>query len=266
MSNAEASYKNELGLDLNLFLDIDLKTHSILDFYYKGALSSKYKHELEELKSLILNQTYKSALELKRESLKAEVLLENGKQPIACLSLWLVHLAIEDYLGTSATIREQKDILCLCFGIGKKELKEQVLNRPDYDLKLVIAETMASSACGSCRKQIISTLKDLREENGLISGLAHSQSRVDAKGHWIKIKGMYPSKLLIKLDELINIWIKREGMTEQLQINLENIEGHHLWLRVDPSEDIGRNEKILMALSDFLRSEIGALFFLHLAL
>ena len=44
MSNAEASYKNELGLDLNLFLDIDLKTHSILDFYWIISLCEVQHH------------------------------------------------------------------------------------------------------------------------------------------------------------------------------------------------------------------------------
>ena len=253
MSNAESHYQNESGLELKLFLDIDLKSEKIQEFYFKGSLSSKYALEFEELKTLVLNSSYKLALTLKRENLHSEVLLVNGKLPIASLSLWLLHSAIEDYLGTSTTLKSEKDLICLCF-------------RPDYDLKAIISETMASSACGSCREQLITTLKVLREENGLISGLTHSQTRVDAKGHWIKIKGMYPSELLIKLDNSKNIWMKREGLLNQFQIEIINIEGHHLWLKVLPSEDPARNEKVLMALSDYWRSEIGALFFLHLAL
>ena len=266
MSNAESHYQNESGLELKLFLDIDLKSEKIQEFYFKGSLSSKYALEFEELKTLVLNSSYKLALTLKRENLHSEVLLVNGKLPIASLSLWLLHSAIEDYLGTSTTLKSEKDLICLCFGIGKRELKEQVLIRPDYDLKAIISETMASSACGSCREQLITTLKVLREENGLISGLTHSQTRLDAKGHWLKIKGMYPSELLIKLDNSKNIWMKREGLLDQFQIEIINIEGHHLWLQVMPSEDPARNEKVLMALSDYWRSEIGALFFLHLAL
>ena len=158
----------------------------------------------------------------------------------------------------------EKNILCLCFGIGEEELKKQILLRPDYDLKEVISETMATSACGSCRSQIIKTMKDLREKHGLIQGLAHSQTRFDKEGNWIKIKNMYPSELLIKLDDLKIIWMKREGITDQFQIEILNIEGHHLWLSVSPAQDIERNEKVLSALSDFWRSETGALFFLHL--
>jgi bacterioferritin-associated ferredoxin len=266
MSNAEAIYTNSKGLDLKLFLDIDLKTEVIQDFYYKGTLSSVYKEELEELKSLIMNRTYPEALNLKREILKKEVLLPNGKRPLATLSLWLTHQAIEDYLGNSNSLKAQTDLLCLCFGIGKKELKKEILNRADYDLKEVIAETFASSACGSCLPQIIKTLKDLREEHGLIKGLTHSQTRLDKEGHWLKIKGMYPAELVIKLTSLKDFWMKREGIEGQFQIEIKNIEGYHVWLEVNPAEDIDRNEKVLNALSDYWRSEIGALFFLHLSL
>lgn len=264
MSNAESSYKNSEGDDLKIFLDIDLKSEKIQDFYYKGSLSSVYEHELEELKSLVLNHTYVEVWDLKRERQKHEVRLPNGKRPLASLSLWLTHQAIEDYLGTSATLSQQKDLLCLCFGIGESELKKQVLERPDYGLQAVVAETMASSACGSCKEQIVKTIKNLREEHGLIRGLSHSQTRQDTEGHWIKIKDMYPSELLILLDELKNNWMKREGIIGQFKIEIQNIEGHHVWLSVTPSEDTDRNEKVLMALSDFWRSEISALFFLHL--
>lgn len=257
MSNAEFSYKNSDGLELKLFLDIDLKSEIIQDFYYKGSLAPLYQNELEELKGRIINRPYRHALELKRET--------PGNNSLASLSLWLTHQAIGDYLGENTFLEEQNDLLCLCFGIGKSELKKQVLARSDYDLPQVIAETMATSACGSCREQIIKTMKELREEHGLIAGLTHSQTRVDKAGHWIKIKGMYPAELIIKLDELKLKWMNREGIDRQFSIEIINIEGHHLWLAVNPSADIERNEKVLMALSDFWRSEIGVLFFLHLA-
>ena len=266
MSNAVASYQNNEGLELKLFLDIDLKSSRIQDFYFKGQLASKYRLELEELKSLIINLPYSIALNLKREELKNEVRLSNNLLPLASISLWLVHKAIDDYLGTAETLSEQKDLICLCFGIGKKELKNEILKRSDYDLKMVIAETMATSACGSCKKQITTAMTELREEHGLIEGLTHSQSRIDKNGHWIKIKGMYPSELLVKLDLALVQWMKREEIIGQFQIEIQNIEGYHLWLKVLPSEDSDRNQKILAALSDFWRSEFGVLFFLHLAL
>ena len=266
MSNAESTYKNSSGQDLNLFLDIDLKSEKIQSFSFKGSLCGNYEKELNDLKSLILNSSYRFALSLKREEIKHEVRLPNGKLPLASLTLWLVHQAIEDYLGTAATLEPQSDLLCLCFGVTKTDLKNEVLKRTDYDLPQVIAETMATGACGSCRDKIIKSLKNLREEHGLILGLSHSKTRLDAAGRWIKVKGLYPSELLIKLDELKNNWMKREGIAEQFSIEIQNIEGHHLWLSVNPAEDKARNEKVLQALSDYWRSEIGALFFLHLSL
>ena len=266
MSNAESAYKNIKGDDLKFFLDIDLKSEKIIDFYYKGNLSSIYQNEIEEIKSLIINVPYDVALNLKPESLKYGVLLSNGSLPIASLALWLVHRAIEDYLGTTPNLQTQKDLLCLCFGVSATDLKKQVISRFDYGLKEIIAETMATSACGSCRERILKTMINLREEHGLIQGLSHSQTRLNKEGHWIKIKGMYPSELLIKLDNLKKSWMIREGIAEQFQIEIINIEGYHLWLSVDPNEDVHRNEKVLAALADFWRSEIGALFFLHLFL
>ena len=180
------------------------------------------------------------------------------------MPLWLIQQAIEEYLGSVAPLQNQNDLLCLCFGIGVSEIKHQVLTRSEYGLKEIVAETMASSACGSCREQLIKTMVNLREEHGLIQGLTHSQSRLDKDGHWVKIKGMYPSELLIKLDDLKVKWMIREGIENQFQIEIKNIEGYHLWLSISPFEDTARNEKVLAALSDFWRSEVGALFFLHL--
>lgn len=266
MSNAESSYINAEGLDLKLFLDIDLKSEKILNFYYKGSLSSFYGPELEELKSLLLDQSFYTALSLNPGQLKHLILLPNGKRPLASLSLWLTQRAIENYLGTEATLDEKKDLLCLCFGVSKSEMRKEILKRSDYHLETVIAETRASSACGSCREPIIQTLNQLREEHGLIRGLTHSQTRLDKDGHWLKIKGLYPGDLLIELDQKKMTWMKREGIADQFQIEIKNIEGYHVWLSVIPDEDQVRNEKVLMALSDYWRSEFGVLFFLHLFL
>lgn len=269
MSNGHAVYKNLEGKELHLHIDVDLKSETIQDFFGKGTLLPDYENEIEELKNLVINQKIQDVIFLKRKSLQNEHRLKNGKLALSSLSLWLLHIAIEDYLGTAATLDEQKDLLCLCYGIGYKELKKQILSRPDYDLAKLIAETMATSACGSCRPSIEKAMLEIREEHGLILGLDHSQSRLDKSGNWVKIKGLYPADLLIKLDELKNVWMKREGIVDQFVIDIVRIEGHHLWLTVRlldlSDEEPERANKILAALSDYWRSEIGALFFLHLA-
>lgn len=269
MSNGHAIYKNAEGSELHLYIEVDLKSEIIQDFRYLGTLLQKYESEFEELKSLILNRTIKDALLLKRSSLQKEIRTPAGKLPLASLSLWLLHKAIEDYLGTATTLNEQNDLLCLCFGVGLKELKKQILTRLDYDLANLIAETMATSACGSCRPSIQRAIVDIREKHGRILGLDHSQSNVDKDGHWIKIKGLYPADLLIKLDDLKKVWMEREAIQDLFEINIVKIEGHHLWLRValadSSQEDSERFLKILAALNDYWRSEMGVLFFLHLA-
>lgn len=254
MSKAEFTYKNSEGLNLTLILEIDLKTEVIQEFSFKGELAPLYSTELLEFKSQALNLTYADALKLKRGS----------KNTAASMSLWLLHHAIEDYLGSTTLIDSKNDLLCLCFGIGKSDLKKEILKRPDYQLSTLIAETRATSACGNCREKILKSMDDIRHESGLIFGLQHSDSAIDKDGHWVKIKGMYPAELLVKLDELKNIWMKREGIEDLFKIEIEKISGHHLWLSVSPSDDVDRNEKILSALSDFLKSETGVLFFLHL--
>jgi bacterioferritin-associated ferredoxin len=268
MHNGHAVYKNSNGMDLHLYIDIDLKTDLIQDFFCKGLLLSEYESEILVLKSLVLNKKIADALALKRSDLKEEVLLVNGEKSLSSLSLTLLHNAIEDYLGTATTLTEQNDLLCLCYGVGSGELKKQILARHDYDVSKLIAETMATSACGSCRKLISESIISIREEHGLIFGLDHSQSTLDKGGRWITIKGLYPAELVLKLDALLKIWVLREEVNTQFAIQIVKIEGYHLWLTVKvlatgEDEESERAIKILAALSDYWRSEIGALFFLH---
>jgi bacterioferritin-associated ferredoxin len=272
MANAEAHYKNERGDELHFSLDIDLKSQRILSFTTSGSLVSKYSQELKELKKLLAAEmTINDALKIKRADLYADLL--SDPKLVASLSLWLLHKAIEDYLGTGARLNEQKDMLCFCFGVTRSDLKKEVLARSDYGLPEIIAETFATSACGSCLNIIEKTLIDLRASHGLIKGMSHSQSRTDKAGHWVKILGLYPADLIIKLDDLQTIWMKREAILDQFKIELVNIIGHHLFYTVmglvpDVAEEVEseRAEHILKAFSAYLKSETGVLFFLNLAL
>lgn len=264
MFNGHAFYKNQEGKELHLYIDVDLKSGTVNDFYTKGELAQKYDDEFLELKNIVLGKSIKFiSANLQRSELTKEVLLPNAKKPLASMSLWLMNKAIEDYQGISS-LNEQNDFLCLCFGVGIEEIKKQVINRPEFGLSQLIAETMATSACGRCKNAIEKTIVDLREQYGKIKGLTHSKSRVDSEGHWIKIKGLYPADLIIKLDELKQNWMKRENITGMFQIEIENIEGYHLWIKINPA-DQEKGEKILLALSDYWKSELGVLFFLHLS-
>ena len=90
----------------------------------------------------------------------------------------------------------------------------------------------------------------------------HSKSRLDANGKCIKFAGLYPGPLLIRLDELKKVWMTREGILDQYEIEFLDIEGLHLTVKINPSNEKS-NAGLLSALSDYLKSELGILFFLH---
>ena len=248
--NAKASTS-----EVSLFLDINPKNDSIKDFFYDGPNAAFYERELEELKNFCMGRSLEEIKSIKRKSLTYE------KKSLAPLSFWLLKKAIADYEGESRSLKEEKDMVCLCFSVSKKDIVAKVLGNKDFELKSLIQETMASSACGSCRSLIETIIKDTRNSHGLIKGLDHSKSRLDKEGKWIKIAGMYPGPLLIKLEFLKNEWMKREGIVGQFDIEWVDIEGLHLSVRINST-----NEKtvagLLSALTDYIKSELGVLFFL----
>jgi|GEM_PF-764894 len=263
MANAEARTKNAKGEDLQLLLDIDLSSQKVLEMRAKGALAAAHAEELKEIESAILGQSIESILKLKRSDFR----FSEKAKAMATPGFWLLHRAIENYLGSEAVLAEAKDRLCLCFGVGVHDLRKEILKRPDYELKHLIAETFATSACGSCLPSIRKTMEDLRLSHGMIEGLTHSKGRFDKAGNWVKVKGMYPGPLLVFLDEARKTWMKREQIESQFSIEFTQIEGLHLTVKItETGKEIERDraEKILQALSDYLKSDTGILFFLHL--
>ena len=247
--------------EVSLFLDIDPKTDIIKEFFYDGPKASHFKIEMEELRILAINKSIHEAQKIKRHSLGLETELANGEKPVMPRGLSLLRSALSSYTGEGGFLKEQFDVLCLCFSVTKRDIVKKVLGNKDFELKTLIQETMASSACGSCRSPIEKLILETRLEHGLIKGLDHSKSRFDKEGNWIKIAGMYPGPLLLKLDELKKAWIKREKIEGQFDIEFTDIEGFHLTVKINST-----NEKtvggLLSALSDYLKSELGVLFFL----
>lgn len=254
--NAKAS-----AADVNLFLDINPKNDVVKDFFFDGQSSALYKKELDELKDFCIGKTLEEIKTISRKDLIHETKIDGKRKSLASVGLWLVAKAIADYEGNSRYYKEQRDMVCLCFGVSKKDISAKVLTNKNFELKTLIQETMATSACGSCRSLIETIIEDTRNSHGLIKGLDHSKSRFDEKGNWIKVAGLYPGPLLIKLELLKNEWMKREKIEGQFQIEWLEIEGLHLTVKVNST-----NEKIvtglLSALTEYLKSELGVLFFL----
>lgn len=250
--------------ELSLFLDIDPKKETIKDFYFDGVKASNYNLEMQELKQIVMGKNIADIGKISRDEMTHETRLSNGKRPLFPIGLWLLKKAITTYADEGRYFKEQHDMICLCFSVTKSDIVKKVLAHKDYELKTLIQDTMASSACGSCRVFVEKVIIDTRNTHGLIKGLDHSKTRFDPDGHWIKIAGMYPGPLIIKLTELKNEWMAREEITGQFKIEFTNIEGLHLTIKIDSA-----NEKVsdglILALTDFLKSKLGFLFFIKSA-
>jgi len=247
--------------EVSLFLDIDPRRDTIKEFHFDGPKASHFTVEMQELKLLTLGKSLEEIKKINRDNIAFETKLPNGKTPVMPVGLWLLKKAIATYVGEGRFYREQNDMVCLCFSVSKADIVKKVLANKDFELKTLIQDTMASSACGSCRMPIEKLIIDTRNAHGLIKGLDHSKARLDAAGNWIKVAGMYPGPLLLKLEELKREWMEREKITDQFVIEFTNIEGLHLTVSINST-----NEKtvagLMSALTDFLKSRLGVLFFL----
>lgn len=252
--------------DVSLFLDIDPKEDIVKDFFFEGPGLFHYQDELTELKSLSLGKSVEDLMRLKRGDLKHEARLPDEEKAISSIGLYLLKKALASYSGEDRVYREQKDLLCLCFSVTKRDIEQKVLSDKSYELKTLITDTLATSACGSCRGAIEALIVKTRLENGLIKGLEHSKSRFDQHGKWLKIAGLYPGELLLKLEALKNEWMKREEIEGVFQMEFLSIEGHHLEMSFKALSEGQSNEKtfkaLAQALSDYFKAELGVLFFI----
>lgn len=257
--NAKASYEDFV----HLYLDISPKDETIVDFFFEGPKASSYNEEFSELKNIVLKKSIHECKFLSRSVLQHEHKNNHFQKSVSALSLTLLKEAIVTYLGENKTFKEEQDLLCLCFGVTSKEIVSAVIANKDFDLKTLVQTTRASSACGSCRGQIEALIARTRAEHGLVLGMGNVRGRLNAKGEWIKILDLYPGPLLVKLDALKNEWMEREEILSTFKIEFVAIEGHHLDVELAGTTDLKQAEGLLAALSDYLKSQTGVLFFLH---
>lgn len=260
--NAKASYKDLI----TLYLDISSHDDTVKDFFYDGPKANTYQAELEELKTMSLGKTITELKFLSRLELTHEHTNARFQKSVSTLSLSLLKEAILEYLGENKTYREVSDYVCVCFGVTKKEIVQSVIKNKDYSISTLVLETKATSACGLCLKETEDLILKTRLEHGLIEGMDNSRSRTNKAGEWIKILDLYPAELLIKIDELKNEWMIRENITDQFQLEIMNIAGFHLDIKVQTKDfeevDEKRANGLLQALSEYLKSRTGVLFFL----
>lgn len=258
--NTRASYNG-----VTLSIDIDSKSEQIKSLLFQctdEVLLNKHRASFEELTMKLTGLNVEIARKFIRNHFSDEFILANGQKAIVPLGLALINLAIEEFYGESTYLVEEKDWICLCYGVTESDIQNYVLNDKNLELKNIIEKTKASSACGSCKAPLTKAIEDIRLKHGLIKGLDHSRSRFDDKGHWIKIANLYPGPLSIYLDDLKNEWMKREEIIGVYELVIKGIEGFHVDFEVHGA-DAKVRLALLSALTDFYKSKLGILFFLH---
>lgn len=249
---------------VKLSLDIDSKSDVIKGAHFDLLTNKaeKYQAEMSELVTLITHRKLSDCRKIKRSHFQFETKNKEGHFFLRPLGLTLLFSAIEDYLGEDHCIKENNQTICSCFNVSIKDITSRVLHDKNYDIGMLVKETMATSGCSTCLNPIKALIEKTRDEYGLIKGLDNSRSRFDANGNWIKVAGLYPGELLIKLEDLKNDWLVANELDDKLEIEFTDIEGLHLTVKMDVSDDF-KKKLFIEALSDYFKEKLGILFFIH---
>lgn len=243
---------------ISLKLEIDPKRDIIKTAKINNAQEA-YQNDLDFFLTLIEGKSLDEARALKRLDFKEE---KNHFIKVLPLAMSLLNKAIDSYLGEDVYLKGKSDVLCLCYNVGKSSLVEMTLSDVNFDLTKLIKDTLATTACGSCLSPIKEYIAQIQSENGLIQGLKNTRTRLDKSGHWIKINGLYPADLLIKLDDLKEEWITQNEIPN-FALEILNIEGNHLDVKMNVTDEF-KQKIFLDALRDYYKEKTGTLFFLHL--
>lgn len=227
-------------------------------FYLPNQLNEKVTSSFaRDLSELSVGKTLTEMRDFKKMTfLKSH----NERLPLLVPEVMALDRCIDHYYGQEATVPEQKDILCTCFNLTERKLKELVLKDHLFDLKKLIAQTHATSACGSCLPLIQKKMEQIRNENGMLSGAKSTRARKNAKGEWIKVAGLYPIDLLIVLDDLKQEWLLKNDLLHKINIKFTKLEGLHVKTDIDVDDDFKKG-LLIEALRDYVLDKLGVLIF-----
>lgn len=249
------------GPGFTLCLDIKQKNNVITDLFLKSddqKLLQEIQKELNECRDLFIGRSLEFVMTFNPQHLLNRL----HPQALKPLIYSQILVALENFSGDKRVLSEAHDVLCLCFMVRKSDVEDSVVSDKDFNLSKLIAETKATSACGTCRESLNHEIEKSRLSHGLIYGLDHSRSHFDKNGNWIKINNKYPGPLVLEIDESIKKWLDREGVNDHFALEIKNIEGFHLDVYVT-CNDPKKIEPYLEALTLHLKNEFKVLFFLH---
>lgn len=246
-----------------LSLDIDHKTDILkqMEFTAESSLLEKRKDEFESLTNLAIGKNISELKKIKRSDYQA------NKQEFFPLGLWLLKSAIDRYTEgdqESFFYTDDKKVLCLCFGIDESDIHNEMANNLDFDLEKLAVSTRATTACGSCRTPINKNIQSQRDRSGIIYGKGKVRTHFDKNGKWVKVAGLFPGPLIIKIDKNLQEWKELTSNFPNVKIELLALEGYHLDLKiVNGLEVLNKSDNFKNELSDFLFSRLGVRFVLN---
>jgi bacterioferritin-associated ferredoxin len=176
---AESIYRDENGFT-RLFLDI--KNDVICDYGHIHEGMEEYVQEFEALGEKILGLGLLQAKEVE------------GPDHFFCLSLKLLHQAINNYLGYTDFCKllgeKSSQLVCRCFGVFRRQIFQILKENWEADAFSVLEQTKAGSGCGSCFERLEEVINQFRPD--ALVGVTKK-----------RVLGQTPVALMLEVDEFI---------------------------------------------------------------
>lgn len=161
-------------------------------------------------------------------------------------ALWFKTLGVleKPYLKKS---RKPEELLCRCVGVYQGDIKELLLANTELTFDQMIHQSTAASTCMSC-------LDDLKKSWQKTLDHTPTLKPIDSAGRRYRPLNKTPADFALHLDEHLKIWMKREKIPTEMQIELSGLSGLQIQCRVVGTE---RALDYLKALEEYWRSTLG---------
>tara|TARA_R110000868_G_scaffold226115_7_gene478626 strand:+ start:846 stop:1553 length:708 start_codon:yes stop_codon:yes gene_type:complete len=134
----------------------------------------------------------------------------------------LIYWQLGRLLGYWQKTTLAQDLVCRCFNVTKTQIVDRIKKHGEVDPLAIRKSTRASAGCGSCKTQVSELIQSYCDETGLV---------VAAK---TAPKGMNPIDWLIRLEEILLKWKKRESAEMDLRLlGVKNYTVYAAWPNSD---------------------------------
>ncbi|GAB4015472.1 MAG: hypothetical protein Fur0010_14540 [Bdellovibrio sp.] len=221
---------------MQLFIDIDKKDR-IAQIGYSLSFDSPWALHFEKFCSFAKGKNVQTVL---AHDWAEEFSWKDENVPLINFPHLLLHQAWHQFIGTpiSCEIQRQdpKDLLCRCFGVYRSQLMELALKESIKNVEAFLQVTMAGQGCGSCRSEVEAIY-------------FQQQKTFEAENNKNRIMGLTNAEFLMKVDDDISEWLKREKVQNRLSIAPIVVAADTLIVKIEPKEAA---LKLIPSLRDFL--------------